>query len=168
MKNLTTGTGLALLAGAIVAFPLINRLSSIDQAAHAAPPMEAAKAITVASAAQVTPTIVWYGISGDAFDQTIVRAWSDGRVEATAGSWRIDQARQCNVWRAGAPGGSAPFCDGPWQVISAPNQGYSSAADLDFNSKVDGADLGMVLANWGDAPRHDVPPSGCPLNLINP
>jgi hypothetical protein len=43
MKNLSTGTGLALLAGAIVAFPLVNRVSSMDQAAHALPPVEAAR-----------------------------------------------------------------------------------------------------------------------------
>jgi len=33
---------------------------------------------------------------------------------------------------------------------------------------VDGADLATMLADWGDAPRYDIPPSDCPLNLINP
>jgi hypothetical protein len=32
----------------------------------------------------------------------------------------------------------------------------------------DGADLSQLLADFGDAPRQDIPPSDCPLNLINP
>jgi F-type H+-transporting ATPase subunit a len=42
------------------------------------------------------------------------------------------------------------------------------ASDINFDAKVDGADLGQLLADWGDAPRKDVPPSDCPLALINP
>jgi hypothetical protein len=53
-------------------------------------------------------------------------------------------------------------------VISDPAQGYTYRSDIDFNGKVDGSDLAQVLNDWGDAPRHDVPPSICPLNLINP
>jgi hypothetical protein len=55
-----------------------------------------------------------------------------------------------------------------WQVVSSANQGYNASADINFDSKVDGADLGQVLAMWGDAPRQDIVPSTCPLNLINP
>ena len=40
MKNLTTGTGLALLAGAILGSTIIMRYGPADQVAHAAPPME--------------------------------------------------------------------------------------------------------------------------------
>ena len=53
-------------------------------------------------------------------------------------------------------------------LINDPAQGYSAASDSNFDAKVDGADLAMMLGNWGDAPRHDIPPSDCPLNLINP
>jgi hypothetical protein len=28
--------------------------------------------------------------------------------------------------------------------------------------------LATMLADWGDAPRYDIPPLDCPLNLINP
>jgi len=168
MKNFSTGTGLVALSAAILGSTIIMRFGSADQAAHAAPPMEVAKAIAAASTAQVTPTIVWYGVSGDAFEQTIIRAWSDGRVEATAGAWRIDSATQCNAWRLKVPGNSAPICGGPWQVVCDPNQGFNAAADINFDSKVDGSDLGQLLASWGDAPRQDIPPSDCPLNLINP
>ena len=41
MKNLSTGTGLALLATAIVAYPIVNRISSVDQTAHASVPVAA-------------------------------------------------------------------------------------------------------------------------------
>jgi hypothetical protein len=53
-------------------------------------------------------------------------------------------------------------------VISDPNSGYNAAADINFDSKVDGADLSQVLNDWGNAPRQDIPPSTCPLNLIHP
>jgi|LauGreDrversion4_2_1035121.scaffolds.fasta_scaffold44534_4 hypothetical protein len=165
MKNLSTGTGLALLAGAIVSFPLINRLSSIDQAAHAAPPMEAVKAISAASIAQATPTIVWYGVAAYGYwgsgmpvqDWTVVgRAWSNGRVEIR---------RMKHNYNACS---SVPQCQEPWITISDPNDGYNAASDINFDSKVDGNDLGQLLAAWGDAPRQDITPSDCPLNLINP
>jgi hypothetical protein len=96
----------------------------------------------------------------------VFRAWSDGQVEVTGGYWSeiYEGGQYCFRWR------EYPTCNGgtKWQQVSSPNQGYSAAADLDFNGKVDGADLGMVLANWGDAPRHDIPQSECPLNLVNP
>ena len=64
---------------------------------------------------------------------------------------------------------------GPYEVcfsgrftIDTPSPGYSAASDSNFDAKVDGADLAMLLGSWGDAPRHDIPPSDCPLNLINP
>jgi hypothetical protein len=53
-------------------------------------------------------------------------------------------------------------------VISDPAQGYTYRSDINFDAKVDGADLGQLLADWGDAPRQDIPPSDCPLALINP
>jgi hypothetical protein len=53
-------------------------------------------------------------------------------------------------------------------VLSDPNSGYPSASDINFDSKVDGSDLAQVLNDWGDAPRQDIPPSTCPLDLINP
>jgi hypothetical protein len=55
-----------------------------------------------------------------------------------------------------------------WTTVSDPNFGYNASADINFDSKVDGSDLAQVLAMWGNAPRQDLPPSTCPLNLINP
>jgi hypothetical protein len=161
MKNISTGTGIALLAGAIVAFPFLNRISAMDEAAHAALPSNAARAVADTATAQAAPTIVWYGL-GSCIAQTaaltMFRAWSDGTIEMKWVDANFNSA--CNP-------NHGP-CSSSWFIVSSPNQGFSSAADLDFNGKVDGADLGMVLVNWGDAPRHDIPPSDCPLNLINP
>jgi len=44
MKNLSTGTGLVALSAAILGSTIIMRFGPADQVAHAAPPMEAAKA----------------------------------------------------------------------------------------------------------------------------
>jgi hypothetical protein len=162
MKNLSIGTGLALLAAAIVALPIVNRMSSLEQAAHALPPVEAAKAISLASTAQdpPTPTIVWYGVSnvGTGGEWVVVtRAWSDGKVE-------LKRAYH----GAGSLCTSSMGCATSWIVISSPAEGLTFDADLNFDQAVDGNDLGMLLAKWGPAPRNPVPPSDCPLALINP
>ena len=63
--------------------------------------------------------------------------------------------------------GSLP-CVSPWFVISDPAQGLTYRSDINFDSKIDGSDLAQVLNDWGNAPRQDIVPSTCPLNLINP
>jgi hypothetical protein len=167
MKNLSTGTGLALLATAIVAYPFVNRISSVDQTAHASVPVAAIAAAATAQT-QPEPTIVWYGAllggtNGVLRDKTaIVRAWSDGRIEMTVGE-------------PGSSTGSQYALDqwisrslGTWITISDPAQGYTYRSDINFDERVDGGDLAQLLADFGDAPRQDIPPSDCPLNLINP
>ena len=164
MKNISTGTGIALLAGAVVACPIIDRVMPRAEAGatHVA-------AVVAAATVQVPPepTIVWYGcVPGFAhinvlWAGAVVRAWSDGRIEAKM--FRVGDLYQ----------GTSAMCLGlfscpNWVLISDPAQGYNASADINFDSKVDGADLGQVLAMWGDAPRQDIPPSTCPLNLINP
>ena len=164
MKNLSTGTGLALLATAIVAYPIVNRISSVDQTAHASVPVAAIAAAATAQA-NPEPTIVWYGVAAYGYwgsgqplqDWTVVgRAWSDGRVEIR---------RMKHNFNACSP---APQCKEPWITISDPNEGYAYRSDITADQVVDGADLATMLADWGDAPRYDIPPSDCPLNLINP
>ncbi len=44
--------------------------------------------------------------------------------------------------------------------------GYAIVAAINFDSRVNAEDLGIMLAAWGDAPRNDYPPSDCPLGLI--
>ena len=158
MKNISTGTGIALLAGAMVAYPILDRVMPKADASATQ-----AAAVVAAATAQAEPTIVWYGVAINTSEmQSLYRAWSDGRVEmqrvrnstsgAASGLW-------CN--------GSLP-CVSPWFVISDPAQGLTYRSDINFDSKVDGSDLAQVLNDWGDAPRQDIVPSTCPLNLINP
>jgi hypothetical protein len=169
MKNISTGTGIALLAGAIVAYPILDRVMPKADASATQ-----AAAVLASATAQVEPTIVWYqamsidvatgtGSGYTAYFESpgfwLVRGWSDGRIEGRF------------VGRSGAMlscSGTGVPCMSAWTTISDQNSGYSAASDINFDSKVDGADLGQLLADWGDAPRQDIPPSDCPLALINP
>jgi hypothetical protein len=154
VKNISTGFGLALFAGAIVTHTLVTNLAST---ANASAVTAAASAVSAAATAQAGPTIVWYGYDSGA----MWRAWSDGRIETRFGFWN-------------SVGGCfrlvTTTCDeyGGWVVFSDPAQGLTYRSDINFDAKVDGADLGQLLADWGDAPRQDTPPSDCPLNLVNP
>jgi hypothetical protein len=170
MKNISTGTGIALLAGAIVAYPIIDRVMPRAEAGatHVA-------AVVAAATAQVPPepTIVWYGT--DTFVQsysaqswscsTIWRAWSDGKVEAMV-TRRQSTGYNGNAFDSWCS--DADFCTSGWKIVSSPAQGLTYRSDVDFDSKVNGSDLAQVLNDWGDAPRQDIVPSTCPLNLINP
>jgi hypothetical protein len=174
MKNLSTGTGLCIAGLCAVAFPFAQKLANVDSEAHAGVQASAIAAVSSAATIQVTPTIVWYHAVSNPIARAgssnsvvysghfwLLRGWSDGRVEARsvfASSSPLD-------WCSGS---TTPPCIGEWVVISDPNQGYSAASDINFDSKVDGSDLGQLLASWGNAPRQDIPPSDCPLALINP
>jgi hypothetical protein len=157
MKNISTGFGLALLAGAIVTHTLVTNLAST---ANASAVTAAASAVSSAATAQTGPTIVWYGNHGTGGVGLLYRAWSDGKVEVRGWDWT--HMNPCN------PGTSTVICRTPWVVLSDPAEGLTYRSDINFDAKVDGADLGQLLADWGDAPRHDIPPSDCPLNLVNP
>jgi hypothetical protein len=111
-----------------------------------------------------TPTIVWYGVvhglNNTNGHPLLFRAWSDGTVEMS----RVEVSY---------PGSSAcdptfPPCASTWFVISSPTDGLAATADTNVDQVVDGADLANVLAAWGPAPRSPIPPSDCPLDLINP
>ena len=160
MKNISTGTGIALLAGAIVAYPIIDRVMPRAEAGgtHVA-------TVVAAATAQVPPepTIVWYGIGSAGLywqaTDCVYRAWSDGTIEFKRNTFNNGDNDVCS---------SLSNCVSPWITVASPNSGYNAAADINFDSKVDGSDLAQVLNDWGDAPRQDIPPSTCPLNLINP
>ena len=168
MKNISTGTGLCVLGLCLASYPIIDRVMPRAEAGatHVA-------AVVASATAQVPPepTIVWYGVAHQAdqpnlaYMQCLYRAWSDGKVEVR---------RIMPIGRTLAPFDSCANllanepCVSNWYVISDPNSGYNAAADINFDSKVDGADLSQVLNDWGNAPRQDIPPSTCPLNLINP
>ena len=160
MKNVSTGFGLCVLGLGIATWPVLDCL--IPQANAVGIGTTAVNAVATSATAQnpPEPTIVWYGWSlGDPYSGQLMRAWSDGRVE--------------NMRVSGGGGNycgsnAQPPCVSPWFVVSFQSQGYNAASDINFDSKVDGNDLGQLLAAWGDAPRQDITPSDCPLNLINP
>jgi hypothetical protein len=163
MKNLSTGTGLALLAGAIVAYPFAGSLAPSANAVGIGP--TAVSVVAAAATAQGAPTIVWYGVSESNGLSTLFRAWSDGRVEARRGAV-VCVSNGSPIWQHAS--GGWPGCPDAWAVVNNPAQGLTFDADLNFDEAVDGVDLGMMLAKWGPAPRNPVPPSDCPLALINP
>ena len=115
------------------------------------------------NAGPAEPTIVWYGVSNlsiatsnggtphSEFDR-LYRAWSDGTVEMRQIQNRVATCEDISG------------CG--WVVIASPNEGLNAQADINFDERVDAADLGQLLAAWGDAPRNDHPPSDCPLGLI--
>ena len=165
MNNISTGFGLCVLGLGVALWPVMDRFAPSATAAHAGVPIAV---ISAAAMGQAAPTIVWYGVvteqyrdpNGYTFTMPVlIRSWSDGVVEA----------KQFKTTTSlGGCGPGAVDCATTWFVISNPAQGYSAASDSNFDAKVDGADLALLLGSWGDAPRHDIPPSDCPLNLINP
>ena len=166
MKNVSTGFGLCVAAAAALAYPFV---SSLAPSANASAVTAAAAAVSTAATWQTGPTIVWYGTAPVVADggTLIVRAWSDGKIEGL--KIRLAYTSDC------APGANGSGyvivkdgCGQNWQVISSPAPGLTYRSDINFDEKVDGADLGQLLADWGNAPRQDIPPSDCPLALINP
>jgi hypothetical protein len=156
MKNISTGFGLCVAAATALAYPFV---SSLAPNANASTVTAVTAAVTGAATAQTGPTIVWYGALHGPYNITVVRAWSSGRLEAMSGNLYGPSGAACQ-W-------DSTTC-GQWVVISDPAQGLTYRSDINFDEKVDGADLGALLADWGDAPRRDIPPSDCPLNLVNP
>ena len=181
MKNISTGFGLCVAAVAALAYPFV---SSLAPNANASAVTAAVAAVSTSATAQTGPTIVWYqsfarnqaaGVGGNGVSIQrrsdgfwVLRAWSDGKIE---GRWVYvgDPSTGSDTLLSSCYGSNLPApCIGPWVVINDPAQGLTYRSDINFDSKVDGADLGTLLADWGDAPRQDIPPSECPLNLINP
>jgi hypothetical protein len=119
----------------------------------------------------VEPTIVWYGTVQEYTDfgynvlatgqfvhdhaWTLVRAWSDGRVE---GRTLRGRNASCGDY----------VCDSGWHVISDPNEGLAAISDLDDDGMVGTNDLLRIIKDWGPAPPNVIPPSDCPLAMINP
>jgi hypothetical protein len=168
MKNISTGFGLCVAAAAALAYPFVN---SLAPSANASAVTAAASAVSTAASGQTGPTIVWYGVadmapsgSGEGNAQVVYRAWSDGRIELR----RVRPTQRYGNYLACQNTADDQPCVSPWYVINNPAQGLTYRSDINFDAKVDGADLGALLADWGDAPRQDIPPSDCPLALINP
>ncbi len=164
MKNVSTGFGLCIVGLGIAAWPVLDRLMPQANAVGVGAIAPAVAAVSLAQGPP-EPTIVWYGASESSGNATLFRAWSNGRVEARRGHVSCS-SNDGPVWRH--YDGGWPGCENTWVIVSDPASGLTFDADLNFDQAVDGADLGMLLAKWGPAPRNPVPPSDCPLALINP
>ena len=169
MKNVSTGFGLCVAAAAALAYPFV---SSLAPSANAVGVGSVAPAVAAAALAQdpPAPTIVWYGVcppglaSSSNTTGVLFRAWSNGRIEYKTFWPPVGQnVASCELWLG-------PSTTGPcgWRVFSDPSVGLTFNADLNFDQALDGVDLGELLAKWGPAPRNPVPPSDCPLALIDP
>ena len=106
-------------------------------------------------AGPVGPTIVWYGTGGGSNGNRLYRAWSDGTVEV----------KQVEINFDGSSCQATSSCF-QWLVAASPNEGLNAAADINHDEIVNAADIGLLVAAWGDAPRNPMPPSDCPLGLI--
>ena len=145
MKNAGIAIGLSMLGLGIA----INGLNINGNQASATP--------SAYNAGPEEPTIVWYDVYDRGWEAMLYRAWSDGTIEA-----RVVDFSNSN-WGCSEDGHQ---CSGPWIVISSPTEGLNAAADINFDEIVDGADMGLLLGNWGKAPRRSIPASDCPLGLM--
>jgi hypothetical protein len=112
------------------------------------------------------PFILWYDtmpgmINGQVFSVYLFRAWSDGTIEA-----RNYDAEQYFSPSNGCSDDQPPVCSSPWFVISSPNEGRAAISDANADESVDLADLNLLLANFGPAPRNDIRESPCSFGLI--
>ena len=156
MKNAGIAGGLVAIGFGLTTIGLSN-FQSTPQAVAAAP---------VAAAVEQgpeEPTIVWYGTGRQSktYDNPLIyRAWSNGTLE-------VKVVALYGAFNSCA-GVNEVCTENNWIVISSPTEGMNAAADINFDEIVDGADLAMLLGKWGDAPRNPMPPSDCPLGLLNP
>ena len=159
MKNVGMAGAVALVGIGLISIALSNVVTA---------PQAMAAPSAVVNAGPEEPQIVWYGITSNPRFQercgnscslyadtsaftVLARAWSDGVVEAK---------KLCSSDCANG------FGDSGWTVVSSPNEGLNAAADINFDERVDGADMGALLAAWGEAPRSPIPASDCPLGLM--
>ena len=155
------------IAGGLVAIGIglaTIGLSNFSRQAEAVP----AVAMT---AGPEEPTIVWYDShavveaddSEETYGITLLRAWSDGTIEAR---FRLMDLSDYDSGCDGITEASGCANTQGWIVISSPTEGLNAAADINFDEIVDGADMGLLLGNWGKAPRSPIPASDCPLGLM--
>ena len=163
IQNISMAGAVALVGVGLIAHSAALVFSSFGNSAQADVGV-AAPAVASAAMAQGggEPTIVWYGTVESNFFGTVavvLRAWSDGTIELKRVNYSPNPSDVCNGTIA---------CSSPWIVVSSPNDGLAAVADINADQQVDAQDLSQVLSRWGDAPRNDIPPSDCPLNLVNP
>ena len=141
MKNISTGTGLALLAGSLLASTVILRMGTGDQVAHAVVPAPVA--------VQAEPTVVWMGVTESSYSYALLeyhRLWSDGRMELKSVARNPGNPFDCESQAAFV----CPFSQDWIEIPPSPSgNGFACRSDLNGDRTVDGADLSFILANWG-------------------
>ena len=141
------GTGLCMIGGAML-------LQQTPQAnATASVPSFASTAIVAAATTQTTPTVIWFGVTQvnewnnfPNFNDAIYhRLWSDGKLEMM--SVRIGYGGTSCV------GIEPQGCTHDWIEVPPPPSGNGLACRTDINGdrRIDGADLGLMLGDWGSS-----------------
>jgi hypothetical protein len=175
MKNLSTGTGLALLAGAIVAWPVLDRLMPNANAVGVGP--TAVAAVAAAATGQdgggvrrvVSANVIMNGNYFIAW-----RMWSDNAIDVRL----IGERSQFACGIVGSGGYWVPTIrtaeeigSGPcgysyvWQTLDNGTTGFRPLTDVNMNGDVDGEDLGLLLADWGEKQEDTPPPPiDCDIN----
>jgi hypothetical protein len=145
MKNVSTGFGLCVLGLGIAAWPIFDRL--VPQA-NAVGVGSVAPVVAAAALAQnpLVPTIVWMDSAySESYEVTILqRMWSDGRLEMRSVVTDVFYDGVCYSLRQ-------PSCSTQWFEVPAPpgGNGFACRTDLNGDRAVDGVDLGLILASWG-------------------
>ena len=138
------GTGICMIGGAMLLqqTPHANATASV--------PSYASTAIVAAAAAQMTPTVVWMGMTegvGSAGLLIFTRLWSDGTLEAR--SVRPNLTSGDCAYSLQLVG----FCaSSNWIEVPPPpaGNGFACRSDVNGDRRVDGADLASLLGNWGE------------------
>ena len=141
MKNISTGTGLCVLGLCLASYPIIDRVMPRAEAGatHVA-------AVVAAATAQnpPEPTIVWMGVTYAPNTSLNIysRLWSDDRLEVRYVQVSYEAVDPCTP---------IFVCSSAWTEIPPPpsGNGFACRADLDGNRVINGADLAVILANWG-------------------
>ena len=155
------------LAGAIALCGIGLMMIGLGNFVKAPSAMAYTPAVVATVQGEGEPTIVWYDshiTEADAYNfhtHLLFRAWSNGLIEVRFQRIWYDNNSLCGEIL------ESNCLNNTWFVISSPTEGLNAAADITFDEVVDGQDLATLLASWGEAPRNPMPPSDCPLGLMN-
>ena len=176
MKNLSTGTGLALLAGAIVAHPFA---ASVVPRANGSVATAAVAAVGSAAAADLVERRVVSAGVRELSNNVIYayRIWSDNAIDVRPLSqlniafqnWPNSCNGQSYNFYSWTNYTSVPECHGSanneWRTLDNGTSGFRALTDVNMNGDVDGEDLGLLLADWGESQKDTPPPPiDCDIN----
>ncbi len=168
MKNISTGFGLCVAAAAALAYPFVSSLaSSAEAGAIAAILAKEAKFV------KVTPggygEVVWIPKGGNvqftavAYDSNAIPLSPQPTVVWSTSVPAVKVSSAGVVTRTGDSDAR-----GELRATVTNPDGQKVHGSVYIGVMKDGAHLSQLLADWGNAPRQDIPLSDCPLALINP